>query len=442
MGFSNEKTMKAMPVRARIARFSSQVDICPPLESSIILATVLRGYFQIAEYSHNNKGIMLGMTAVLSLLSFVKIVRVHTRIGRTRLLAGAFLIALAVFFQIINAGHAVELAVACIVATALLDQNIYLIIKTMLYVTTAVMLTHAALLFLNAIPEGNVFNRNGELRQSYGFYHPSMIGMIGIQVVWLSQVLQKNESISSIVALGTGLMLYAVTGTRTLIALSILYSAIPIISKYILKNNFLLRKALLLMFPIIAMLNIIIAYYASTPDNIFNVLSGNHYLSAHAYLEQGFQLIGGQGFIDSDSSQYAWLQANFSSVPLDNYYVLVLTQWGLLMLVGMSVAWAIGCVDALKGKRFSLVIGLTMTLVYACVSATPLYSAWSIVPLFLVASWLKLVVRARSYFGHLSNEDESNDALGESIKNDRQISGRTSAMACLAVVISVILCWV
>ena len=442
MGFRDENTMRTMPVRTRVARLSSQIGICPPLESSIILATVLRGYFQIAEYSHNNKGIMLGLTAVLSLLSFVKIGRVHTWIGRTRLLAGAILLALAVFFQIIDAGHAVELAVACIVATALLDQNIYLIIKTTLYVTTAVMLTHAALLFLNAIPEGNVFNRNGELRQSYGFYHPSMIGMIGIQVVWLSQVLQKNVSICSIVALGTGLMLYAATGTRTLIALSILYSAIPIISKYAQRHNFLLRKGLLLMFPIIAILNLIIAYFASTPDNIFNLLSGNHYLSAHAYLERGFQLIGGQGFIDSSSSQYAWLQANFSSVPLDNYYVLILTQWGLLILVGMSAAWAIGCVDALQRNRYSLVIGLAMTLIYACVSATPLYSAWSILPFFFVASWLKLAVGAKSNFGHLATEADANDMLGESSDYGRLISGRASAMVCLAVAISVLLCWV
>ncbi len=374
---------------------SKKQALCSLLDELVVFLVCIKGYFLFAAFSQDNDLLTYSLIGAIGLTVIAKAVY---KIFATTI-SGCdfgFVIgfALAVYLYITDAGQAIEIALSLCLGWITYEKGVAFVAKRVLFWTTAILLIHVILLLSGIISPGEQYVRNGEIRQSYGFKHPNSVAIYALSIILLVhlQVDEKSRGVivgSTLGSIALTALTYIASSSRSLLILGLLYSALPLWRKLIKKlDSKPIQIAAKLGLPIMLIVNIVLTLLAGDKTSVINVISGNHYLSAYAYLSNGVSLLGGAGYIPSAGSEYAWLQADSEMLPLDNYFILILTQWGILVALIMCLLWWKLIDRVLSKKDYSTAAVLLVALLYGCVSCNPVYSAFSIVSFELTFAYL------------------------------------------------------
>lgn len=367
------------------------------------ITLIIRSYFLYAYYSQNSVVVKYGSVLVLSLLFIVSLFCQVRRQGPNSSLPVFFLIAgiaIAMLLQIQDAGHAIELYLTVLLGLLIKKRGIKPLLIITAIVVPVILLVHVICLLCGIVPPGELFNRAGQIRRSYGFMHPNSMGAFVLFGVMSIQVLTKKPGVTTACSLCTTVLLYYLSGTRTVLVVGLMCSLIPLVSALIKRINPF--GVLAASYPALFAVNIVLAGNASDSTSLINQLSGQHYLSAFAYLDRGIALFGGKGFIESSGSPYAWLQSNFEYIPLDNYYIFILTQWGLLISVACCVLWVFMIRTKTMAMSPRLMAALVVTLLLGCISVNPIYPGLSLMPALLGDSYYRFGIYCTGRMGKKS----------------------------------------
>ncbi|RYL93956.1 hypothetical protein [Sporolactobacillus sp. THM19-2] len=252
---------------------------------------------------------------------------------------------------------------ALIFTTAMGAVDVKKLLKISLVLQVILIIVTSVSFFLKIIPN-TTLNRDGILRQSLGFSHPNILGLImmcvTIEILYLfsKKIRWFHLTILGLLNIGT----YFITFSRTSLICTILFIILFVLNeKTELLQKSYAKITLLLSVPITFILGVLpaILYKDSKFYNLLNDVLANRLIQGHYYIEKYGISIFGQPMplsIEIMNPKTNWME----HWVVDSAYLRILIQHGILVLF---IAFLFVAVKSTLFARRDMMIELSIVVV-------------------------------------------------------------------------------